>query len=296
MPDDQAPSAVFTLPALAFATLLAVSTIPALAQSAAPATDPGKVRSATQTTVIANADAPLPQGALASVNGRPIQDLSVENVVQQITASGEQADRERILDELINLEVLTQAAEALDLDKTPEISAALQLQYTQTMANAYLARKGAEMSFSEDELRAEYESQSAAVDRAEFRASHILLETREQAEEVIAELAAGKKFDALARLRSIDPAGENGGDLGWFQANTMVPEFTSAVAAMQVGETSSEPVESEFGFHVIKLLDRREAALPDFESVKAGLTNLAVRKALARHVEELRAAASVKTR
>ncbi|NND90815.1 MAG: hypothetical protein HKN42_08105 [Granulosicoccus sp.] len=240
--------------------------------------------------------ASLPDGVRASVNGRPIPDLSIENVAQQITANGQEADQAMILDELINLEVLTQAAEALDLDKTPEISAALQLQYTQTMANAYLARKGAEMSFSEDELRAEYEAQSASVDRAEYRASHILLETEEQAEEMIEELADGKQFDALAKLHSIDPAGENGGDLGWFQATTMVPEFTAAVASMEIGETSDAPVKSEFGFHVIKLVDRRTAALPDFDSVKPGLTNLAVRKALARHVEELRNAADVKTR
>jgi peptidyl-prolyl cis-trans isomerase C len=152
------------------------------------------------------------------------------------------------------------------------------------------------MAFSEDELRAEFDAQAAAVDRAEYRASHILLETREEAEEVIAELAAGKPFDALASTYSIDPAGENGGDLGWFQGTTMVPEFTAAVATMDVGETSSEPVESEFGFHVIRLADKREAALPDFNSVKPGLTNLAVRKALARHVEDLRKAADIQTR
>lgn len=238
----------------------------------------------------------VPEGAVASVNGRPIPELSVDNVAQQITAGGQEADEALILDELINLEILTQAAEQLGLDKTPEISAALQLQYTQTMANAYLASKGAEMSFSEDELKAEYEAQSSNLDRAEYRASHILLETREEAEKVIAELAAGKSFDDLARENSIDPAGENGGDLGWFQANTMVPEFTSAVAVMEVGETSKTPVESEFGFHVIKLAERRDAALPDYDSVKTGLKNLAVRKALAKHVEELRAAADVQTR
>ena len=238
----------------------------------------------------------LPEGILASINGRPIPSLSVDNVAQQITASGQEADPERILDELINLEILTQAAEALDLDKLPEISAALQLQYTQTMANAYLASKSAEMTFSEEELKAEYAAQSEAVDTAEFRASHILLETAEMAEEVLAKLAEGKQFSALAKLYSIDSPGENGGDLGWFQSSTMVPEFSEAVAAMAVGDVSKSPVKSEFGYHIIKLVDKRNAALPDFDSVKAGLTNLAVRKALADHVEELRAAAKITLR
>lgn len=238
----------------------------------------------------------LPEGILASINGRPIPSLSVDNVAQQITASGQPANPEQILDELINLEVLTQAAEALDLDKLPEISAALQLQYTQTMANAYLASKGAEMTFSEEELKAEYAAQSESVDRAEYRASHILVDTEEMATEVLEKLAEGKEFAAVAKLYSVDPAGENGGDLGWFQSSTMVPEFSDAVAVMEPGDVSKAPVKSEFGFHIIKLLDKRDAALPDFDSVKAGLTNLAVRKALANHVEELRAAAQITRR
>jgi peptidyl-prolyl cis-trans isomerase C len=241
------------------------------------------------------ADKALPEGVLASVNGRPIPELSVDNVTRQISASGQQSEPGRILDELINLEVLTQAAEKLDLDKTPEIAATLQLQYTQTMANAYLAAKGAEYVFSEDELRAEYERQSLEVDRSEYRASHILLETREDAQAVLADLAAGTDFETLAKQRSIDPAGDNGGDLGWFQGASMVPEFSSAVATMEKGAISTEPVQSDFGFHIIKLIDTRQAALPDFDSVKPGLTNLAMRKALARHVEELRNAADIIT-
>ncbi len=238
----------------------------------------------------------LPDGVLATVNGRPIPMISVDNVAQQITEAGEEADPQRILEELINLEVLTQAAEELDLDKLPEISATLQLQYTQTMANAYLASKGAELTFTEEELRAEYDAQSANVDRDEFRASHILLETAEQAQSVISELEAGKPFAEAAAEHSIDPAGENGGDLGWFVGSTMDPAFAEALSSMAVGDVSSEPVQTEFGYHVINLVDSRNAALPDFNSVKTGLTNLAVRRALAAHVEELKAAADIQSK
>lgn len=241
-------------------------------------------------------DAALPDGVLASVNGRPIPRISVENVAQQITEAGQEADPARILEELINLEILTQAAEKLDLDKEAEISATLQLQYTQTMANAYLARKGSDMTFTEEELRTEYEAQSANVDRGEFKASHILLESAEAAAKVLAELEAGKSFADAAAEHSIDPAGENGGDLGWFVGSTMVPEFAAAVATMAVGDVSQEPVKSEFGYHIINLVDKRNAALPDFNSVKTGLTNLAVRRALAEHVDDLKAAADIKTR
>lgn len=247
-------------------------------------------------TLAQSTDEPLADGVLATVNGRPIPRISVENVAQQIVETGEEVDLPRILDELINLELLTQAAEELDLDKLPEISATLQLQYTQTMANAYLASKSAEMSFTEEELRAEYDAQSANVVRDEFRASHILLETAEDAMSVIAELDAGKSFAQAAAEHSIDPAGENGGDLGWFVGATMDPAFAGALADMNVGDISSEPVQTEFGFHVINLVESRDAALPDFNSVKTGLTNLAIRRALAAHVEELKTSADIQTR
>jgi len=237
----------------------------------------------------------LPEGVLASVNGRPIPQISVDNVARQITESGQEADPASILDELINLEVLTQAAEDLDFDNDPEIAATLQLQYTQTMANAYLARKGAEMDFTEEQLRAEYEAQSENVDRDEFKASHILLETNDEAQKVLTELIGGKSFADAAAEHSIDPAGENGGDLGWFVGATMVPEFAAAIAEMEVGDVSKEPVKSEFGYHIINLVDKRDAALPNFNSVKSGLTNLAVRRALAEHVEELKASANIRT-
>ncbi|MBX2882892.1 MAG: peptidylprolyl isomerase [Granulosicoccus sp.] len=239
---------------------------------------------------------PMPEGILAVVNGRPIQQLSVDNVAQQITEGGQEAEPERILEELINLEVLTQAAEAMDLDKEEVISATLQLQYTQTMANAYLARKSAELSFTDDELREEYESQSATVERSEFRASHILLESQEAAAEVIQMLDGGREFADLASEYSIDATSENGGDLGWFQSSTMAPEFSEAVAELNIGETTENPVQSEYGFHIIMLVDKRDAALPDFDAVKSGLVNLAARKALARHVDELKAAADITIR
>ena len=240
-------------------------------------------------------DASSTDGVVAMVNGRPIQQISLDNVARQISADGQQADPWQILEELINLEVLTQAAEELDLDKDPEISATLKLQYTQTMANAYLASKSAEMSFTDEQLRDLYDTQSASADRAEYRASHILLETQEAAAAVLAELAEGKSFTDAAAEYSIDPSSESGGDLGWFVSASMAPQFAEAVASMEVGDISEASVETEFGYHIINLVDKREAALPDFNSVKSRLTNLAVRQALAEHVEELKAAADIET-
>ena len=232
-------------------------------------------------------------GVVATVNERPIQQISLDNVARQISADGQQADLSQILDELINLEVLTQAAEELDLDKDPEVSATLKLQYTQTMANAYLASKSAELTFTDEQLRELYDSQSESADRAEYKASHILLETQEEATKVLAEITEGESFSDAAAEYSIDPSGDSGGDLGWFVSASMTPQFAEAVAGMEVGDISEAPVETEFGYHIINLVDKREAALPDFDSVKSRLTNLAVRQALAEQVDELKAAAEI---
>ena len=244
-------------------------------------------------TVAQSNSAVEPGQVVATVNNRPITKLSIDNVAEQITDSGEEADPELILNELINLELLTQAAEKLELDKQAEIAATLQLQYTQTMANAYLARKGSEMQFTDEELRAEYDAQAANVARDEYRASHIMLETQEQANRVLSEIASGKTFADAAADYSIDASGSSGGDLGWLTASTMDPSFVEPLNDLEVGGITRAAVQSEFGFHIIKLVDLRSAALPDFQSVKTGLTNLAVRRALAEHVDQLKSDAEI---
>ncbi len=229
----------------------------------------------------------LPDGVAALVNGRPVSELSVKNVMTQIAGQGETPDRKQILTELINLEVLTQAAEELGLNEKAEVAAALHLQYTQSMSNAYLSEVGQEIEVTDDELRAEYDRQAANVKADEYNASHILLESEADANAVIKELAGGGDFAQLAKDRSTGPTGQNGGNLGWFQSGSMVPEFSAALATMKKNETSQKPVKTEFGWHVIKLNNTRSAATPDFESVKAGMKNAVVRNRLATKLGEL---------
>lgn len=229
----------------------------------------------------------LPDGVAALVNGRPISELSVKNVMTQIAGQGEAPDRKQILNELINLEVLTQAAEKLGLNEKAEVAAALHLQYTQSMSNAYLSEVGQDIEVTDEELRAEYDRQADNVKADEYNASHILLESEADANAVIEELAKGGDFAKLAIDRSTGPTGQNGGNLGWFQANSMVPEFSAALATMKKNETSQKPVKTEFGWHVIKLNNTRSAATPDFESVKAGMKNVVVRNRLAEKLAEL---------
>lgn len=237
--------------------------------------------------------APLKVGVLAIVNGNPITSIAVNNVADQITANGETAVPENILNELINLEVLTQAAEKIDLDKVPEVASAIQLQYTQTMANAYLARISSELSFTDAEVLAEYEAQALNVDHSEYQTSHILVGNQETANDVVKDLSSGKEFEAMAKLYSTDPSGQTGGDLGWIQGSSLPPEFIEVVADLEVGDFSTTAVKTEYGFHIIKLNDKREASLPDIDSVKKGLKDLLARKALAKHLNDLRAEAEI---
>ncbi len=231
---------------------------------------------------------------IAIVNGKPISSLSLDRVTAQLSAQGQNPDREQIVQELINLEILTQEAERLELDKNTDVAIALQLQYTQTMANAYLGEFNRDLRITEEEIRAKYDEQIAAIEAREFKASHILLETESDAQNVIAELAAGANFAVLAETHSIGPAGVNGGELGWFEPENMEPEFSAALTSLEKGGTTTKPVKTRFGWHVIQLVDSRPTAKPDYSpAVKAGIQNTLLRDAMAKKVDSLRSAAVI---
>ncbi len=230
----------------------------------------------------------------ATVNEKPISALLADRVAEQLAAQGQQPNRQQIIDELINLEILTQKAEEIGLDKNTEVATALHLQYTQTMANAYLADFSNELKISEEDIRAEYDKQISELKISEYNASHILVASEDEAINIIAELKDGADFAAMAKAYSTGPTGVKGGELGWFQPENMVPEFSNAVAALEVGNTTGEPVQTKFGWHVIQLNDTRAAAKPDYSpAVKGGIQNTLLRKALSEHVQSLRDAATV---
>lgn len=146
---------------------------------------------------------------------------------------------------------------------------------------------------SEEDLQAEYEAQYGSADPAtEYNASHILVETEEEAQAVIDELAEGADFAELAAERSVGPSGPNGGQLGWFTAGMMVPEFEEAVFALEPGEVS-EPVETQFGWHVILLSDTRAQEPPALEEVRAELLEGLRRARVDARVEELMSEAEI---
>ena len=211
---------------------------------------------------------------IATVNGKPIPGALLQMFVAQRTGgqpmelSAEQ--REELVNELVEMELLVQAAQARGIHREAEMAAQLLGSYKSTLARAYLQEHMQQAAVDEDDLRAAYEEQEARGG-TEYRASHILVESEDEARALIERLADGGDFAQLAREHSEGPTGEEGGNLGWFSLEDMVPRFGDAIAAMEAGEYTSEPVRTQFGWHVIKLEDTRDRELPAFEDMREEL-------------------------
>lgn len=189
---------------------------------------------------------------------------------------------EGILDQVIRQEVLAQGPEA---SETRRVQAALDNERRALLASEALAAVSEEL-VTEEALRAAYAANYLEAEQEEeYNASHILVETEDAAQAVIAELDAGADFAELARERSTGPSGPNGGALGWFGPGMMVPAFQDAVEALEPG-TVSGPVQTQFGWHVIRLNESRVPDVPDFESVRGELESALQQDAIATYVDE----------
>ena len=199
-----------------------------------------------------------------------------------------------LLDRVIDFELLAREAERLDLGEEPEVQPALERARADVLRNALVQRQVLEGT-SEDRLRERYEELKESEDfvREEVHARHILLESEEEAQAVIDELREGADFAALAGERSTDPSAErNAGDLGYFAREQMVEEFADAAFELEVGEVSPEPVQSQFGWHVIEVLDRRSVE-PSFAETEPQLRQELAREAITSLLAGLREDAEI---
>ncbi|OCW58302.1 peptidylprolyl isomerase [Hoeflea olei] len=179
---------------------------------------------------------------------------------------------------VIDIKTLARKAEAEKLDETEDFKKQMAFQRDRALHNAIFKSEVVD-PVSEADLKARYEKEIAAVPaEEEISARHILLKTEEEAKAVIAELDAGKDFAELAKEKSTGPSADQGGDLGYFTKGRMVPEFEAVAFALKPGEYSKEPVQTQFGWHVIKLEDRREAAPPSYEEVADQVRQLVMRE------------------
>jgi peptidyl-prolyl cis-trans isomerase C len=243
--------------------------------------------------IAAKSDSP----AVATVNGKPISTDFFNEFVA--AATGQPVDKatpeqkSQLLDQLINMSVAAHSAETDGLAKDPDVQARLEMLRMQLLAEAASKKFMDAHPSTEEEIKAEYEAQIAAIPK-EYKARHILVESKETAESVIRELQAGGDFAKIAQRESTDQgSAAKGGDLDWFRPGDMVKPFSDAVVGLEKGQTTQQPVQSQFGWHVIRLEDVRAPAAPNFDEVKDRVDMLVKRKKLQAHFEELRKAANV---
>jgi peptidyl-prolyl cis-trans isomerase C len=230
---------------------------------------------------------------VATIDGTPIPRVDYEFYLKSLlqgrpTTELTTEQRSQVLDEMINMQLLANQALKDGQDKDPDVVTRLTVLRMRVLADSESQKflKGKEPS--DAELHAEYDSDIAAMDKTEYHAEHILVASKDQADQAIKKIKAGAKFEDVAKAVSTDGSKTNGGDLGWFTLARMAKPFAESVKNLKKGEMTQEPVQTQFGWHVIKLIDTREVAPPPFEQVKQQVMNGAIQKKLQAYVDGLK--------
>jgi peptidyl-prolyl cis-trans isomerase C len=239
------------------------------------------------------ADAATPaKPPLVTVNGKPISEQLFEEYAKALArkpASELSAeDRAQIKENLVRVELIAQQAEKDGLTKDPDVATRLELSRLEVLQQSSAQKYLKAHTPTEAELRAEFEAQLASAPLVEYQARHILVSSEEVAQKIIQQLKSGTDFATLAkRLSSDKQSAAKGGDLGWFGPRDMDPQITNAVALLKKGEITSTPVQTQYGWHVIKLDDTRDRPAPAFDDVKDRLTQIVVAKKFKAQSDEM---------
>jgi len=249
------------------------------------------------TAALALMAAPAFAQNLAVVNGKPVPSSRVEVLKQQVERSGRPVTPEvlaQIKEELVAREVFMQEAKKRGLDATEDSKNQIALARQTILIRELFADFQKKNPVTDAEIKAEYDKFVAANGGKEYRARHILVEKEDEAKALIADIKKGAKFEDLAKELSKDPgSGANGGDLDWAAAGSYVPEFSGAMVKLGKGEMTETPVKSQFGFHIIRVDDVREAQLPKLEEVKPQIAQQLQQQKLSGYQESLRSKAKI---
>jgi peptidyl-prolyl cis-trans isomerase C len=210
----------------------------------------------------------------ATVNGKPIKQSWVDFIMKDAEARGQKGEglKNAVLNELIGSELAYQEAVKKGFDKKADILTAAEIGERKLVVNAFLADFMDKNPISDADTKTAYEQYKKEIGDKEYKAQHILVKTEAEASDVLAQLNKGGDFDKLAKEKSLDPGSkENGGDLGWFTPAGMVKPFSDAIASLKKGATVSAPVQTQFGWHIIKLNDTRATKVPPYDKAKEGL-------------------------
>lgn len=273
-------------------TLLATSLISlAIASSTLTAKEEDKAADATKTAVTEAAK--VKDIVIATVNGENVMKSTLDGYLAMLKRSGK-VDKQAALDDLVATEIALQEAKKTDILSRPDIKKKIADFERNILLTTWTKEKVDSFDISDADLKAAYEERVAKLASKEYNARHILLKKEDEAKAVIKEIEGGADFEKLAKEKSTGPSATNGGSLGWFKAQTMVPAFANAVKAMKKGDVSKEPVKTQFGYHVIKLEDSRDAKLPTLDSLKPQLQRVLAQKKMLAYMDELKKTADIK--
>ena len=234
------------------------------------------------------------------VNGVTIPQARFDAMNKELNAQGQPESAERqqaIKEELVNREVLAQAASKRGLDKSPDFNAQMDMARQAVLVRALFENEIKANPITDDMLRKQYDEFKGAMGTNEYKVRHILVEKEDEAKAVIAELNKGGDFAKLAKERSKDPGSkDNGGDLDWGPNGRYVKPFADAVAALPKGQTTTTPVKTDFGYHVIRVEDVRPLKVPAFDEVKEQFRQRAQQQQIQKLVMELRQRAKIEER
>jgi peptidyl-prolyl cis-trans isomerase C len=233
---------------------------------------------------------------LAKVNGAEIRQSDVALAEEELGPSLAQMDpatkKENVLAFLIDMKIVAKAAEDKKVENNDDFKKRLAFTRNRLLMDSLLASEG-KTATTDEAMKKVYEDASKQITgEQEVHARHILVETEDEAKAVAAELKKGADFAELAKKKSKDPGASDGGDLGFFTKDQMVPEFSAVAFTLEPGKVS-DPVKSQFGWHIIKVEEKRNRQAPAFDAVKAQIETYVTRKAQAEYVAKLREAAKV---
>jgi len=241
------------------------------------------------------APAPAP---VATIDGTPISRLEYEIYLKSLLQGRPNTEltaeqRGQVLDELINMQLLASQGLKDGVDKDPDVAGRLDVVRLRVLADSESQKYLKDKEPTDAELHAEYDTAIQSMDKTEYHARHILVASKELADQAIKKIKGGAKFEDVAKTQSTDGSKTNGGDLGWFTLTRMAKPFGDAVKTLKKGEMTQEPVQTQFGWHVIKLEDTRETAPPPFEQVKQQVSNGVIQKKLQTYVDSLKKTAKI---
>ena len=236
---------------------------------------------------------------VASVDGTPISrdfyEFYIKGATGKTSSDLTPQQRTQALDNLIRAQLIADEAVKEGVDKQPDTEHLIKMERLNILEQALSQKALGGKQPSDDDLKAEYDAEVAKLPKTEYHARHILVATQPFADKIIQRLKAGEKFDDLAKAESMDSSKTNGGDLGWFTLDHMVKPFADAVSNLKVGEYTPQPVQTQYGWHVIQLLGTRPLQPPPFDQVKQRLVQVVEAKKFRAYTDDLMSKAKVET-